>query len=412
MIVLLMCLTISDSLHSPNHTFQPFSSPTPAPPPPHWYPRVPCVSDIDCELNGKCTSNGCQCTSGWEGVSCQFLSLRPAPDVGAYGFNPNISSWGATVIKISDTYHMWVSEFWGGCGVSSWQHNSHIIHATSSTAEGPFKYEDTALNRFSHNPKIVLGNDNKSRFDIILFHIGTATPYPPKARCIHGVPFCDPNDCNSLCNCTNTSLPHEIWPIQTKPNTVHNASSPNGPWVPATHTGLGMCNNPAPARHPNGTVFIMCHNNGLVLYRAPSYRGTYQEVGNMITRFVGMNASTGEYVPKVVWEDPFLWIDPITKYFHVICHAYPMYTHDYNLIVGGHGFSRNGLNWTWSSLPPYTSFVKHRNGTTLNYGTRERPSLLFEGGKPVALYTSVTLEGRPKQQVGVDASFTLMQPIG
>ena len=59
------------------------------------------------------------------------------------------------MLELNGSYHMWVSEFFGGCGVSSWQHNSHVVHATSPKLEGPYIYQDTALNRFSHNPKVV-----------------------------------------------------------------------------------------------------------------------------------------------------------------------------------------------------------------------------------------------------------------
>jgi hypothetical protein len=260
---------------------------------PGWVPYVPCRDNIDCALNGVCTAGRCSCRVGWEGTSCEKLVLTPPPDVGAYGFSPNISSWGCSVHLIDGLHHMWVSEFWGGCGVSSWQHNSHIVHATSTSLEGPYTYQDTALTRFSHNPKVLVDAHTHS---LTLFHIGSGAPYPPNARCSHGAPLCDPTDCNKLCNCSNEPMPHEVWPVN-RGGGMHNASTPEGPWLPAQRRGLGGCNNPGPATHPNGTVFIFCHNNGLQMYSTNSTTGTYTKIGTnaslMPARFLIMNTAEG-----------------------------------------------------------------------------------------------------------------------
>ena len=103
---------------------------------------------------------------------------------------------------------------------------------------------------------------------------------------------------------------------------MHRADSPAGPWTPAPkRVGLGGCNNPAPAFHPNGSFFLVCHNNGLQLFRSdngtkgPFVRivgknSTYNAAGGNIqpTRFIGMDGAEG-YVNKATWEDPDLHID-------------------------------------------------------------------------------------------------------
>ena len=157
--------------------------------PEHWLPTVPCLGDTDCVLNGVCTAGACACDPGWEGVSCDRLALHPAPDLGAYGYSPNISSsWGASVVKVDGQYHMYVSEFNNGCGLTSWQHNSHIVHATAATAAGPFEYSDTVLGTFSHNPKVLAGERER----LLLFHVGDGGPYPPQSQCGGGTrqPMC------------------------------------------------------------------------------------------------------------------------------------------------------------------------------------------------------------------------------
>ena len=88
--------------------------------------RKPCSSDLDCSLNGECVagSGSCACDPGWHGESCELLRLLPTNGIGgAYGYpygsgsprpEPNISSWGAHVVKIAsdraNPYHMFVSE--------------------------------------------------------------------------------------------------------------------------------------------------------------------------------------------------------------------------------------------------------------------------------------------------------------
>jgi hypothetical protein len=55
-------------------------------------------------------------------------------------------------------------------------------------------------------------------------------------------------------------------------------------------------------------------------------------------------------------------------------------------VASAHGFSKNGLDWTWSSTPPYTRWVNHTGvDLAVSYGTMERPFLLTEdlGDGPV-----------------------------
>jgi hypothetical protein len=89
---------------------QPPAPPPPPPPPPQWKPRSPCVDDTDCSLLGKCGAGKCACSSGWTGPSCETLDLLPAAPVGAFGWAPNVSAWGAHVIKDkSGTYNMYLA---------------------------------------------------------------------------------------------------------------------------------------------------------------------------------------------------------------------------------------------------------------------------------------------------------------
>ena len=87
--------------------------PTPPPPAPQWAPRTPCVDATDCAMLGRCTAGRCVCSSGWKGTSCQTLDLLPASGVGAFGWSPNVSAWGAHVVKDKlGVYHMFAAELW------------------------------------------------------------------------------------------------------------------------------------------------------------------------------------------------------------------------------------------------------------------------------------------------------------
>ena len=105
------------------------------------------------------------------------------------------------------------------------------------------------------------------------------------------------------------------------------------------------CNNPAPARHPNGTWFLICDSR--VLYRlagAPEAPiGNWSEVAQLVP---GAGALRGNY------EDAFLFFDTEEPpAWHVLFH---IWTSDTNITtcatttVSGLAFSRDGLAWQYS----------------------------------------------------------------
>ena len=53
----------------------------------------------DCQLAGECTGGVCVCDQGWTDANCSQLDLAPLTtndlaSAGAYGYSPNVSSWG------------------------------------------------------------------------------------------------------------------------------------------------------------------------------------------------------------------------------------------------------------------------------------------------------------------------------
>jgi hypothetical protein len=56
----------------------------------------------------------------------QVLDIKPRPTAsravpGVYGFSPNVSSWGGNIVLDDEgTYHLYVSEMVGDCGLKTW----------------------------------------------------------------------------------------------------------------------------------------------------------------------------------------------------------------------------------------------------------------------------------------------------
>ena len=170
-------------------------------------------------------------------------------------------------------------------------------------------------------------------------------------------------------------------PPPAKPgSSLHVADSPSGPWTPVI-PAPPRCNNPAPALHPNGTLFLVCT---WFMMSAPSPRGPWSPPIPF--------KSTGRR-PLGAWEDPYLWFDARGN-FHILAHIYKTTDGD---IVSGHAFSKDGFNWVFSSTQPYSSVRLMRVSSAgmgwegwseragVRYATLERPKLIWNGSRPVAL---------------------------
>ena len=351
-----------------------------------------CTSALSCSLNGECTGGSCDCAAGWHGEECELLSLAPAPPGGAYGFSPNSSSWGGHVIKWKGEYNMFVSELWGGCGITSWRQNSHVVRATAKTPLGPFAYVDTAL-----PPEATCNHVMVNGSRIVLYH-----------------QFASGAGKGKLTQCEADWQPpvNETW-TPVKSHKVHYSDTgPAGPWLAGGGSmpeGL-ICNNPSPLLLPNGSTAVFCHGPGIRLAVADAH-GVWSNA-------TFIQEPMGGPVAHTVWEDPFAWLDS-KGYWHMLSHVYPTNTSNwlqYADVVAGHGYSVDGVDWHWHPTPPYTADVTDTSGQTLHYATRERPFLLLsDDGKkaPIALFTAVTMPGRPKQNksAGGDYSFTHAQPV-
>lgn len=334
-------------------------------------PPPPCSDDTGCSLNGVCTqSTGmCTCYPPWTGGDCSELDILPAPPVRGYGMDPDIYTWGGSVVLLDDgLYHMYVAEMSGNCSLNSWGSHSLVTHATAATPEGPFVRQDTALPVWSHNPQVVVQkNASGGNATLVLFHIGDANN-GPVSNCSAEVSAAD-----------GAARAAAATGAGSVGSTLHYATNPYGPWTPVVPPPPG-CNNPAPFLHPNGTWYLFCSGP---LYSAPSFFGPWTVAATPSPRNPGVPGS---------YEDPVLYVDPRGNW-HIIWHVYttsPVPPTCVNSTVSGHWFSPDGLQWYAASTPPFPNTIPLTDGTTTLVSTRERPKILFDAaGDPTHLYNGV-----------------------
>lgn len=112
-----------------------------------------CKSDLDCALNGVCTTGRCVCDAAWEGQQCERFAFLPGPvdaDVNSPWATPDLetSTWGLGTLQrpVDGEQHMFGTELTGSCGIGAWQTNSATVHWVSRTPKtGPWQRKDVAL---------------------------------------------------------------------------------------------------------------------------------------------------------------------------------------------------------------------------------------------------------------------------
>ena len=129
-----------------------------------------CASDLDCSLNGVCSDDKvCVCDAAWKGPACSTLDLQPTGPTGDLRL-PNVSTWGMTVLPKGagdQEWHGLYAEMTRGCGLTSWETNSQIAHATAPTPAGPWTRQDTVLGVWAHTPSAAVARDGTSCSSIL-----------------------------------------------------------------------------------------------------------------------------------------------------------------------------------------------------------------------------------------------------
>lgn len=359
---------------------------------------VMCTSDLDCSLNGECIESVCHCDAAWWGDRCDKLALVPASvsAPSAYGggsHTPNVSSWGGNILRGDDgKYHLWVSEFAEGCGLTAWLNNSMISHAVAATPMGPFTKRDTSLGIFAHNvvPVRAPASFGTGARPYYLFHIGNGN----SSGTGNGAgPPTYPWGPRSVINCSarpttlqrqNPTDNSDDGRLEAPPsalgNLAHRSATPNGPWEPIPSM-YPPCNNPSPLWHPNGTLFLGCNPTQSAIPLFSSHDGGFTWLPAGEITMPPSWAHCCASLPYLGVEDGFLFLDARGGW-HLLAHRYN-YTNGAGVspkdnLVAGHAFSQNGVDWHFSDVPPYNSELPHTDAPPTVFTSLERPHLVID----------------------------------
>ena len=268
-------------------------------------------TSISCSLNGqRSAANLCVCTPPWEGADCGRLRFAPAPPDSGYAAAG--SAWGGEIVAGADgTHHLYAAAMSNGCFLKHWGGNSRVEHAVSSAgAVGPYGFESVAIDVEAHNPAAIALNNTTLGYKYAIFHIGAGVNGTDGGQNCSDAPCCQPEGGGPGCAACVPPFPPR--PAVTRPHPptggagsrVHTSNSLSGPWrpLPGVTGAASRCNNPAPALHLNGSLFLMCGSSTLLRSEHGDPAGPWSTVG-------ALNRSAAP-VPHL--EDAFLWVSQVS----------------------------------------------------------------------------------------------------
>jgi len=288
-------------------------------------------------------------------------AIKPAIKDGGFIMKDYIL-WCPSVIKVDDTYHMFVSRWPERYGLAGWTTYSEIVRATSDNLFGPYTFEEVVLqkregywdNDRAHNPKIVKVDDT-----FLLYYISSAneTGY--------------------------------AW-----------SKSITGPWNRIDSIAMPF-SNPAPLIKKDGSVYVFGRksvNNLRIaqVYTAPTFNGKYTIV----------NAGKNSLPNKNQLEDPTIWF--ANEQYNVILS-------DFRGDATGTGkngaqyYSKDGINYSLLSKESiYTKTVSYDDNTEQKFRRRERPFVYVnEKGAVTAFFTSCLIQ----DENGNEKSWIVVNPV-
>ncbi len=314
-----------------------------------------------------------------------FDSIQPTNE--RYGFEMD-GYWvwcGSSILGEDGRYHMfsarWSKErpFFKGYVVSS-----EIVHASSDTPFGPYKFEDVVLSdrgeeywdgRMTHNPSIVKYGDTYALFYIGSTYKGNRPTYEELTTCDHpAVSECYANIKIGIATAKSVYGP---WERRDEPIFDIN---PDG-W------DCTVVTNPAPCVLSDGSVLMYYRSNtpdGLKLgvARADSFFSPFRRISDR---------PLFEHVAGMTVEDPFVWqngdvIEMIAK--------------DCSGSVCGekwggvHMLSKDGVHFEFSSeIKAYSRTVKFAGGEEKVAFHLERPNITMKDGKPFFISFAYGVDG-------------------
>jgi len=285
-----------------------------------------CSADLDCSLNGVCTSAGvCACDRPWTGPVCGELKFKttPATAKSIYNISDPRNTWNGPIVTGPDgKFHIYNPIY----RVGSLGGPTSILHGTADVVTGPWEW--------------------KSRPDL-----STEGGENPAAVVFKN---------------ESGNVVYSLW-IAGK---VRLADSPDGPFTLIEQFSYPG-GNPAPIFHKG--AFYLVNQKTTEVYTTPRL-----QPGAKWTNYSDVNQSSIPDKKYFHVEDPFLWVDA-RGMWHIINHAYrnDEYEDCGNSIVSSHFFSTDGKDWHWAAQP-YGHTVHYNDGSSHTYTTLERPNLHFD----------------------------------
>lgn len=335
-------------------------------------------------------------------------------------------------------YLMFASEMTGHCGIGSWEYNSRIVLARSSSAVGPYTFVREIFPTFAHEPTVGRGPNKEyvvwyTRYNAI----NASTPClgacvdgsTAKDKCSQHIPHAGPQKPFQTFMAWATDPVHGTW---SEPVLIYNGNSTDvhGNNFYTSDTNL------APVIYPNGSVAglwrglypaipgVQSEGMGIYPMHASDWKdpSTYTFGPASFASSIMNRLGVGAYVDE---EDPHVWLDAKGR-LHAVVHMFLMGGHlasddgGYNWRWFG-PFGRNGPNgtntddWRKSVFPQQTPLqntgmaeqpgVELKPTTQLTFQRRERPHLIFDSGQVLAVSWGVV-----PMFTGSDYCWTVVQP--
>mmetsp|Transcript_556 Transcript_556/g.1641 ORF Transcript_556/g.1641 Transcript_556/m.1641 type:complete len:399 (-) Transcript_556:82-1278(-) len=323
----------------------------------------------------------CRCDALWSGDNCSALAtLPPAARGGAalvqtWGGAVQ-TTWGGSPVRdpVSGTYHLffsWIRRPGNGTSgpppsIKEWYNCSVVAHATSTTPAGPYVFKDVVLEprggtfydgTATHGPTVLALADGT----FALYFMGLNCGMHPGLDCVK-------YQWIGAAHATSLDGPWE------RPATPVLTGRPAPSWEG------GMVANPGVIQQPDGSLLMVYRglgDTGVGMAGAPSW-------GAPFSRLNGGAAVLG---PASPWafkrqEDMYMW--RTSRGIEMIFHQ-----EQTDPRVGGHAYSLDdGRSWRVAGTA-YTLAMPNPAGNATVFARRERPQLLFDGGKPTYLFNGV-----------------------
>jgi hypothetical protein len=282
-----------------------------------------CATDLDCSLNGVCTTGACACDKPWSGVSCGELKYKVTPASGKNLYNTSDprNTWNGPIVATPDgKYHLYDPLYNKG----SLGNPPSIMHGVADNITGPYVWDRSKdiCQHCGENPAFVVFEDPSTKKTVYSLWVGGAT-----------------------------------W----------TAGSADGPFTKLEGANPGG-GNPAPVYYKG--AFYATSQKTTEIQVKPTLDSPWKKFADISHANVPEN-----------WmiEDPFMWIDKRDNW-HIINHAYNNYEYAQcgNSTASAHFFSADGKKWTTLGTRPYDHTVHYDDGTSHTYTTLERPNLHFD----------------------------------